>query len=149
MANYPLTNFHFQVDWGGGNIANFTEVSGLEIERDVVEYRAGGSPEYHILEIPGLKKYSRITLSRGVFKGDNDFYAWLNAVDIDNPEEYRRNLTISLLNANHKPMITWKVTGAWPVKMTSTEMNASESGVAIESLEISHLGFTIENGGNG
>jgi phage tail-like protein len=141
MANFPLTNFHFKVDWGGSNVANFTEVSGLEAEHDVIEYRSGGSPEFQILEMPGLKKYSRITLTRGVFKGDNDFFKWLNTVDIDNPEQYRRDLTISLLNANHTPIITWKVRGAWPVKMTSPEMKATESGVAIETLEISHLGF--------
>ena len=30
MADYPLTKYHFSVDWGGTKIG-FTEVTGLEI----------------------------------------------------------------------------------------------------------------------
>ena len=44
MANYPLPKFHFQVDWGGTRIG-FTEVTGLQIETEVVEYREGSSKE--------------------------------------------------------------------------------------------------------
>lgn len=46
MANYPLPKFHFQVDWGGTQIG-FTDVSGLDITNDPIEYRHGASPEYH------------------------------------------------------------------------------------------------------
>ena len=42
---YPLVKFHFSVDWGGTNIG-FTEVSGLDVETELIEYRQGASPEY-------------------------------------------------------------------------------------------------------
>lgn len=64
MANYPLPKFHFQVEWGGKNIG-FTEVTGLTVETEAIEYRHGASPEYHKTKQPGLKKYSNITLKRG------------------------------------------------------------------------------------
>ena len=39
MANeYPIPKFHFQVEWGASKIG-FTEVSGLDVEREVIEYR--------------------------------------------------------------------------------------------------------------
>jgi len=44
-ANYPLPKFHFSVEWGGSKIA-FTEVSGLNKEMDLLEYRYGNSPEF-------------------------------------------------------------------------------------------------------
>ena len=50
MATYPLPKFHFQVEWGGAKIG-FTEVTGLNVETDVIEYRDGASPEYHKIKI--------------------------------------------------------------------------------------------------
>ncbi|WP_336733673.1 phage tail protein, partial [Chryseobacterium sp. VD8] len=45
MNTYPLVKFSFEVDWGGTNIG-FQEVSGLSIERDIIEYRQGASPDF-------------------------------------------------------------------------------------------------------
>ena len=73
MADYPLPKFHFQVEWGGTKIG-FTEVSGLDVETEVIEYRHGASPEYHKTKQPGMTKYSNITLKRGIFVGDNEFF---------------------------------------------------------------------------
>ena len=70
MANeYPLPKFHFQVEWGGTKIA-FTEVTGLEVTQEVIEYRDGAMPEMTFIKQAGLRKYSNITLKRGMFKGD-------------------------------------------------------------------------------
>ena len=73
MADYPLPKFHFQVEWGGTKIG-FTEVSGLDVETEVIEYREGSSKEYNKTKQPGLTKYSNITLKRGTFLGDNEFF---------------------------------------------------------------------------
>ena len=43
MANYPIPKFHFQVEWGGAKIG-FTEVTGLEVSTELIEYREGSSP---------------------------------------------------------------------------------------------------------
>ena len=32
--------------------------------------------------MPGLRKFSNVTLKRGIVKGDNDFAAWLTAVKL-------------------------------------------------------------------
>ena len=37
---YPLPVFHFTVDWGGTQIA-FSEVTGLNTEAQIIEYRDG------------------------------------------------------------------------------------------------------------
>ncbi len=142
MAEYPLPKFHFQVEWGGSKIG-FTEVSGLDITTEVIEYRDGASPEYSKIKMPGQRKYSNITLKRGTFKGDNQFYAWFNTVNLNTIE--RRDLTISLLNESHEPVIVWKVKNAWPSKVTPTDLKADGNEVAIESLELAHEGLTIQN----
>lgn len=144
MANYPLPKFHFQVEWGGANIG-FTEVSGLDVQTDPIEYRDGSSPEYIKTKMPGMQKFSNITLKRGTFKGDNDFYKWWNSVALNTIE--RRNVTISLLNENHEPVVVWKVKNAWPIKVQSTDLKADGNEVAIESIELVHEGLVIQNEG--
>ena len=142
MANYPIPKFHFQVEWGGVKIG-FTEVTGLEVSTEVIEYRDGASPEYHKIKMPGMQKFSNITMKRGTFKGDNDYFKWWNTVALNTIE--RRNLIISLLNENHEPVVVWKIKNAWPVKVQSTDLKADGNEVDIESIEIAHEGLVIQN----
>lgn len=141
-TNYPLVKFHFQVEWGGTSIG-FTEVSGLDVETEVVEYRHGASPEYSKIKMPGMQKFSNITLKRGTFENDNEFFTWWNSVKLNKIE--RRDITISLLNEEHDPVVTWKVKNAWPTKIQSTDLKADGNEVAIESMEIVHEGLSIQN----
>jgi phage tail-like protein len=141
-TNYPLVKFHFQVEWGGTKIG-FTEVSGLDVETEVVEYRHGASPEYSKVKMPGMQKYANITLKRGTFATDNEYYKWWNTVKLNTIE--RRDITISLLNEEHEPVISWKVKNAWPTKVQSTDLKADGNEVAIESMEIVHEGLNIQN----
>lgn len=143
MAEYPLPKFHFQVQWGGANIG-FTEVTGLEVTTEKIEYRDGASKEYHKIRMPGMQTFGDLTLKRGVFAGDNDFYAWWNTVALNTVE--RRDITISLLNESHEPVVVWKVKKAWATKVTSTDLNASGNETAIETIVITHEGLTMANG---
>ncbi|MBN1987649.1 MAG: phage tail protein [Prolixibacteraceae bacterium] len=141
-TNYPLVKFHFQVEWGGTKIG-FTEVSGLDVETEVIEYRHGASPEYSKVKMPGMQKFSNITLKRGTFASDNEYFNWWNTVKLNTIE--RRDITISLLNEEHEPVVTWKVKNAWPSKVQPTDLKADGNEVAIESIELVHEGLTIQN----
>ncbi|MVT08317.1 phage tail protein [Chitinophaga tropicalis] len=146
MANYPLPKFHFQVEWGGKNIG-FTEVTGLTVETEAIEYRHGASPEYHKTKQPGLQKYSNITLKRGTFKSDNEYFDWWKETVFFQEQngKYRRNITISLLDEMHKPIIVWKVKNAWPIKVQAADLKADANEIAVESVELVHEGLVIEN----
>lgn len=142
MAEYPLPKFHFEVQWGGTRIG-FTEVTGLEVTTEKIEYRDGASKEYHKVKMPGMQTFGDLTLKRGIFAADNEFYAWWNSVSLNTVE--RRDITISLLNESHEPVVVWKVKNAWPSKVTSTDLNASGNESAIETLVLTHEGLTMEN----
>jgi phage tail-like protein len=143
MANYPLPKFHFQVEWGGSKVS-FTEVTGLNVETDVIEYRDGASPEFHKIKMPGLQKFPNVTLKRGTFRSDNEFFKWWNTVALNTIE--RRDLTISLLNERHEPVVVWKIKQAWPSKVMSGDLKADANEVLIESIELVHEGLSIQNG---
>ena len=143
MAEYPLPAFHFQVNWGGSNLG-FAEVSGLTIEIQAIEYRDGLSPEFSPQKMPGIPKFSNITLKRGIVPADNEFFAWLNETQMNKPE--RRDISISLLNENHEPVMSWKVKSAFPVKVEGPGLKSTGNEVAMESIELAHEGVAIENG---
>jgi len=142
MNTYPLVKFAFEVDWGGMKVG-FQEVSGLNAEAGLIEYRHGASPDFSKIKMPGLKTFSNITLKRGTFKNDNDYYQWFQTIQMNSVE--RRSITISLLDENGAPAVTWKVKNAFPLKLNSTDLKAEGNEVAIETLEIAHEGLTIEN----
>lgn len=141
MANYPLPKFHYVVQWGGSRVG-FTEVTGLTVENEVIEYREGSSPEYSKIKMPGMQKFGNITLKRGTFQSDNEFFKWWNTKTLGNIE--RRDVTISLLNENHDPVMVWKVKNSWPVKVQSADLKSDANEVAIETMELAHEGLSIE-----
>lgn len=138
---YPIPKFHFQVEWGGTKIG-FTEITGLDVETSPIEYREGNMQEYNVVKLPGMQKFGNLTMKRGIFRGDNEFYEWWNTVQLDQIE--RRDITISLLNEEHNPVMVWKIKNAWPSKVQSTDLKADDSNVAIETLEVCHEGLTME-----
>ena len=140
MATYPLPKFHFLVQWGGARIG-FTEVTGLDIQIEPIEYREGASPDYSKIKMPGLKKFSNITLKRGTVDGDSDFYKWLNSISLNKVQ--RRDVTISLLNETHAPVMTWTALNAWPVKLQASDLKSDGNEVAIETIELAHEGLKL------
>ena len=149
-GDYPLPKFHFSVEWGKDFRMGFTEVSGLDFETGVIEYREGNSKIYNKLKQPGLTKFSNITLKRGTFEGDFDYYLlWKQTYFFQEGnktgEKFRRSVTITLLNETHEPVITWVLTNAWPSKVQSTDLKADANEVSIETMELVHEGLEISN----
>lgn len=139
-TKYPLPAFHFRVEWGGTNLG-FTEVSGLNVETQVIEYRDGLSPDYSVIKMPGMQKFGNVTLKRGVMQGDNEFFDWWNTYQMNKIE--RRDITISLLNEKHEPVVVWKVRNAFPTKVDGGTLKATGNEVSIESIEIAHEGISV------
>lgn len=133
--------YHFIVDWGGTR-TGFSEVSGLTITHEVVDYREGNSPVDASIKIPGRTSFENIILKRGIVKGDNDFFNWMKTKQ--NSQIERRDILIKLLDESHVPIMTWKVRRAFPVKYSGPQLQARSSEVAIETIEIAHEGIEIE-----
>lgn len=142
MANFPLSSFHFQVEWSGTSM-NFQEISGLSFEVDVIEYRGGASLDYITQKVPGMIKKSDITLKRGVVQGDNEFFEWFNTIQLSTVE--RRDITLSLLNEQHEPVVVYRVLNAWPSKIDASSWDAVKSTFAVETLVIQHEGLRLEH----
>ena len=144
---YPLPKFHFEVNWGGTRMG-FTEVTGLDFETEIIEYREGNSPVYSKNAQPGLTKYSHVTLKRGTVLEDFEFFKlWKETAKFQESKKikkvFRRDITIKLLNEEHQPIISWTLINAWPSKIQSTDLKADGNEVAIETMELVHEGLMI------
>ena len=146
-SGYPLPKFHFQVDWGKDGEFGFTEVTGLDVEVEVIEYREGDDMSFTKKKQPGLKKYSDLTFKRGYYKSQNSFFEeWKSRSEaqIENGKD-RRDIIITLLGDDHTtPLVRWKAERAWVKKIQSTDLKADGNEVAIETMEVCHEGLTTE-----
>jgi phage tail-like protein len=146
LRNDPYSALHFRVvidgvlDDGQSVRGSFSEVSGLEVEIVPIEYR-NGSEDNTVRKIPGLKKFTNITLKRGVI-GELTLWNWIKSV-MDGQVQ-RANGTITLLDESGQPVMTWKFRRAWPCKWTGPALNAAANEIAIESLELCHEGLEAE-----
>jgi phage tail-like protein len=71
-------------------------------------------------------------------------HKWLSTIKLNTVE--RRDLTISLLDESHNPVMVWKALNAFPVKVEGPALKASGNEVAIESIELAHEGLEVQNG---
>ncbi|MDJ0822542.1 MAG: phage tail protein [Paracoccaceae bacterium] len=142
---WPLPKFYFSVDISDvGEDLPFQEVSGLDVEAQPIEYRAGNSKVFSKVKMPGLIENANVTLKKGVFAKDNGFWDWYSQIKLNTIK--RQTVTIKLLDENGDPTMTWTLKNAWPTKITSTDLAAESNEVAIETLELVHEGLEISTG---
>lgn len=134
----PYTTFNYLVEIDGVTKAGFSEVSGLDSESDVIEYRTGDDKDLTVAKLPGRTKYSNITLKRG-FTDDAELWEWRKKV-MDGKVE-RKNGSIILLNEAREEKLRWNFREGWPSKWVGPDFKADGNEVAIETLEIVHEGL--------
>ena len=138
--NDPYSAFNFLVEIDGVTVAGFSECSGLSAETDAIEYRTGAE-DITVRKLPGLAKYSNITLKRG-FTQSKELWNWRKSV-IDGATQ-RQSGTIVLLDEGRKPALRFNFREGWPRKWDGPTFNAKTNEVAIETLEIAHEGLKLE-----
>jgi phage tail-like protein len=136
----PYSAFNFLVEIDGVTVAGFSECSGLTAETDAIEYRTG-KEDITVRKLPGLAKYSNITLKRG-FTKDKALWNWRKTV-LDGKTQ-RQSGTVVLLDEARSPALRFNFREGWPRKWDGPTFNAKTNEVAIETLEIAHEGLKLE-----
>jgi phage tail-like protein len=134
----PYTAYNFLVEIEGLVVGGFTEVTGLQIEVEVQDYREGGLNDY-IHRLAGPTRYpSNLILKRGL--ADIDLlWAWHQAVT--HGIILRRNGSIVLLDPAGSEKWRWNFVGAYPVRWLGPELRSGSANVAVETLELVHRGI--------
>ena len=142
-AVWPLPKFSFQVKWDG-HVMEFQEISGLGTESPPIQYRAGNSPVFSTVKMPGLQKFSNVTMRKGLTKNSAALMDWLKQIKMNTVK--RTLVTVSLLDESRTPTMVWTLSNAFPTKVTATDLKATGNDVAIDTLEITCDGIAIGNG---
>ena len=131
------TRLHFEVSWDDSqNTSAFSEVSGLSMEAEVIEYHDGNDPSLTTMKIPGLKTYGNVTLKRGISPAEAG--NGLNSASVA-----RRSVTVTLLNETRDAVMSWEMKEVWPVKIEGPGLNATGNEIAIETIEFAHQGVVV------
>lgn len=162
---YPMTSMNFVVSAGDG-VASFSEVTGIEASVDVVEFRQGNSPSLAPVKIPGLVHHGNITLKYGYIV-DDSFREWVSAcvssqrkaMAGSDSSKVRRDVRVELLdtgasenmptaltqnaNVQAKGKNVWVFKDAWVTKYNGPDMNAMNSEIAVESIELAYESMII------
>ena len=85
-----------------------------------------------------MTKYGNITLKWGM-TDDTELYDWHRQTVQGNLE--RKNGSIILLNRLGEEVARWNFVRAWITKYDAPDMNASQSAIAVEMVEIVHEGM--------
>ena len=125
---------------GGDEVAaGFSEVSGLGVTIEPIEYR-NGNEDITVRKLPGLKKFTNLTFKRGVV-GDLAFWEWIRAAM--NGQVQRADIVVRLLDESRAQVLEWRVSRAWPCGYEGPSLRAGSSDVALETLEICHEGLEL------
>lgn len=134
-TSYPLPTYQFHVAVDGMDPIAFSEISGLSIERETITYKDGMSFREGAKHMPGQKNPVSITLKKGVVQGDSKLYGWIQSISGTTID--KKDIVISLMDeTGENPVVSWKVTNAFPKKLEAPAFNATSKDVAIESLEM-------------
>jgi phage tail-like protein len=95
---WPIPKFYFSVKIGN-LVSSFQEVSGLDTEAQIIEYRHSNSPIFSNQKMPGLVKFGNITPKKGMFKDGKAFSDFYIKEKIDNV--VRQTVVITLLDEDN------------------------------------------------
>jgi phage tail-like protein len=132
MRNDPYAQYNFLLEIDGITSAGFTEVGGITMESEVIEYREGNELA-RMRKLPALMKFGNITLKRG-YTQNTELWDWRKTTLRGATE--RKAGAIILLDEAREPKLRWEFQEGWISKYEGPALNATANEAAIESIEI-------------
>jgi phage tail-like protein len=149
-----------------GWIGGFSQISGLSINTQSIQYREGGY-NTTVHQVPGMTTFSPITMQRGVLYGNDQAITWMrglfaaasgeglpmrvNGVD----KTFRVDINVYVMDhpntaANsgtsaddNTPRMGFKIHNAWITTLNYTDLNAADGAILYESMSLVHEGLSV------
>jgi phage tail-like protein len=133
----PYGAFRFRVEILGLQVGGFSEISGLERDVQVEDFREGGVNDF-THKLVTVTKYQNLGLKRGL-ADVTELFQWHQ--DVVNGKIEKRQITVTLIDNAGKDTWRWVFNQAYPIKWSGSGLNATTSAVFVESVEFAHGGF--------
>ena len=138
---YAGMNFHVDLGLGDGPDAGVSEVLFPAARLQLNEYRNGNDKVPEAIKLSTLTHYDNLVLRRGVI-GSLGWYQWWN--EARNGGEARRTVTVTLLDEQGNPAMSWRFLRARPAGYLTSPLDAVEAETVFETLEIAFDRFEVE-----
>jgi phage tail-like protein len=126
--------YNFVLDIPGFEASYFSEVSGLSVSVETIEYREGGGG-LEVRKLPGRVRYGDVTLKWGMSES-KELWDWLMATTQGTFE--RRDVSVILLKPDGQPPehTRWNLFNSFPSDWRGAHLDALGNQVAIETLTL-------------
>jgi phage tail-like protein len=138
-----------------GWIGGFTNISGLSINTQSIQYREGGY-NTTVHQIPGMTQFSPVSFQRGVLYGNDQAITWMRGLFAAASGEglslgnkgYRCDIDIYVLqhpNSNDKSIsrMGFRVHNAWINSLNYSDLNSGDNQILFESMSLVHEGLSV------
>lgn len=145
MSNYyPPVSFFFKVEFQLSGVksadAMFQEVNGFNAELQTEEIKQGGENRFS-QALPTRAHYSSLVLKRGLLV-DSAIVKWCQDA-IENLDIQPITIIVTLLNEKKEPLQTYNIVNAYPKKWSISDLNAQESKIVVETMELYYQYFKV------
>lgn len=155
-AIFPL-GFMFSVEILGSPASNrmgieagFQEVSGITANMSFDKIASGGENRF-AYKVPGRISYdNNLELKRGLIVASSPFGDWCrshfsNGINpLGTSQKIRvENIIVHLLDEEQMPVLSWSFVRAYPVKWEVSGFVAGESKIAVESISLAYLYYSV------
>jgi phage tail-like protein len=135
----PILAFKFVIELDDVARGGFSQCGGLQLETAVQDYPEGGLND-HVWRFPTRTTQSNITLKRGIV--DRDLWDWYYDLTLGKVR-FKEGSIIVYDPSGASPVMVWHFHKAFPRKWVGPELNATQSSVAVETLELCHHGLEL------
>jgi len=145
LPDYDSTVGHsFGLEFDGVVIKQISEVTGLKMDQDVIEYKHN-TPDgkYLVKKLPGRPKPGEITLTRGLTK-DNSFDTWIKNSQFGKMADARKGGAIIVYDFEGNSLKRYKLENAWPKGLEVSGMKAGDATVLTEKLTLTYEALKVE-----
>jgi phage tail-like protein len=140
-----------------GFIGGFTNISGLSINTQAIQYREGGY-NTTVHQIPGMTTFTPVAFQRGVLYGNDQAITWMRglfgAAQGDGlalgTKGFRCNVDIFVLqhpnaNPNDKNIsrMGFRLNNAWISTLSYSDLNSGDNQILFESMQLVHEGLSV------
>ena len=135
----PVSNYSFRVEIDGVDVGRFSQVYGLSISQEVIEYQNGDDPL--LRKRPGRVKYGDITLKRG-YVASSVLNDWIETARLGNGNYERKTVSIILEDSSGPTSATsegikrWNLFEAFPKSWKLAPLDGKGNDVLTEELVI-------------
>lgn len=142
----PIIGMRFAVLFmTGGVVPNpldlrFSKVSGLSMTVETESLAEGGQNLY-TQQLPRSVSHGNLVLERGMVVGSPlniEFNASLSTFKF-----ITSNVLVTLLSEDGLPMAAWLFMKAWPVKWSTSDLDASTPGLVIDTMELAYARMQV------